>query len=161
MTLLETIRRCQAQLAVLASGEKAGQPGDGALLPVDPQAENRSLESFLSGLQLLWKDSQPRPKRAKPRTGKRTRVDPFEADAERIRKWLAEEPIVTPKELMERLIEQDPERYSMRHLRTMQRRVSGYRLAQIERELQETLEPRQGPDQPMERAENPVLPGVK
>jgi hypothetical protein len=161
MALLETIRRCQAQLALLASGEKAGQPGDGALLPVDPQAENRSLESFLSGLQLLWKDSQPRPKRAKPRTGKRTRVDPFEADAERIRQWLAEEPIVTPKELMERLIEQDPERYGVRHLRTMQRRVSGYRLAQIERELQETLEPRQGPDQPMERAENPVLPSVK
>ena len=81
MALLETIRRCQAQLALLASGEKAGQRGDGALLPVDPQAENRSLESFLSGLQLLWKDSQPRPKRAKPRAGKRTRVDPFEADA--------------------------------------------------------------------------------
>ena len=104
------------------------------------------------------KFSQPRPKRAKPCTGKRTRVDPFEADAERIRQWLAEEPIVTPKELMERLIEQDPERYGMRHLRTMQRQVSVYRLDQIERELQETLEPRQGSDQPMERAEKPVSP---
>ena len=100
-------------------------------------------------------------RRARSSSGKRTRIDPFEADAERIRQWLAEEPIVTPKELMERLIEQDPERYGMQHLRTMQRRVSGYRLAQIEKELQVTVEPRQGPEQPMERAENPVLPGVK
>jgi hypothetical protein len=43
----------------------------------------------------------------------------------------------------------------------MQRRVSGYRLAQIERELQGTLEPRQGPEQPMGKAESPELPGVK
>ena len=161
MALLETIRRHQAQLALLASGEQASNPGGTTTALADPDAENRSLESFLSGLQLLWKDSQPRPKRAKPRTGKRTRIDPFEADAERIRQWLAEEPIVTPKELMQRLIKKDPERYGMRHLRTMQRRVSGYRLAQIERELQETLEPRQGLEQPMGKAESPVLPGVK
>lgn len=161
MALLETIRRCQAQLALLSSGEQASNPGGTATALVDADAENRSLESFLSGLQLLWKESQPRPKRAKPRTGKRTRIDPFEADAERIRQWLAEEPIVTPKELMERLIEQDPERYGLRHLRTMQRRVSGYRLAQIDREIQETLEARHGPDQPMEKTENAVLPGVK
>ena len=49
---------------------------------------------------------------------------------------------------MERLIEQDPERYGMRHLQIMQRRVSGYRLAQIERELQETLEPRHAQTNP-------------
>ena len=161
MALLETIRRHQAQLALLASGEQASNPGGTTTALADPDAENRSLESFLSGLQLLWKESQPRLQRAKPRTGKRTRIDPFEADAERMRQWLAEEPIVTPKELMERLIEKNPERYGMRHLRTMQRRVSGYRLAQIERELQETLEPRQGPEQPMGKAESPVLPGVK
>jgi hypothetical protein len=105
MALLETIRRHQAQLALLASGEQASNPGGTTTALADPDAENRSLESFLSGLQLLWKESQPRPERAKPRTGKRTRIDPFEADAERMRQWLAEEPIVTPKELMERLIE--------------------------------------------------------
>jgi hypothetical protein len=132
MALLETIRRHQAQLALLASGEQASNPGGTTKALADPDAENRSLESFLSGLQLLWKDSQPRPKRAKPRTGKRTRIDPFEADAERLRQWLAEEPIVTPKELMERLIEKNPERYGMRHLRTIQRRVSGYRLSDRE-----------------------------
>jgi hypothetical protein len=44
---------------------------------------------------------------------------------------LAEEPTMTPKEPMERLIEEDPECDGMRHLRKMQRRVSGYRLAQI------------------------------
>jgi hypothetical protein len=105
MALLEAIRRHQAQLALLASGEQASNPGGATTALTDPDAENRSLESFLSGLQLLWKDSQPRPKRAKPRTDERTRIDTFEADAERLRQWLAEEPIVTPKALMERLIE--------------------------------------------------------
>ena len=32
---------------------------------------------------------------------------------------------------MERLIEKDPERYGIRHLRNKQRRVSGYRVAQM------------------------------
>ncbi len=149
MALLETIRRHQAQLAWLASGEQASNPGGTTMALADADAANRTLESFLSGLQLLWKDSQPRPNRAKPRTGKRTCIDPFEADADRIRQWPAQETIVTPKELMERLIEKDPERYGMWQLRTMQCRVIGYHLAQIERELQETLEPWQGPGQPM------------
>lgn len=66
-----------------------------------------------------------------------------------------------PKKLVERLIEKDPERFGLRSLRIKQRQVSGYRLAQIEKDLQETLEPRQGPEQPMGKVGSPVTPSVK
>jgi hypothetical protein len=52
MALLETIRH-QAQLALLASGEQAPSPGGTTTAVADPDAENHSLESFLSGLQLM------------------------------------------------------------------------------------------------------------
>ncbi len=54
----------------------------------DLAAENRSLEVFLGGLQTLWHSSQPRRRKPKPRTGKRSRPDPFEPDVELIEQWL-------------------------------------------------------------------------
>jgi hypothetical protein len=53
LVLLETIRRCQGQLALLASGEQA--TGLGAESGrADRTQESRALEVFLGDLQTLW-----------------------------------------------------------------------------------------------------------
>jgi hypothetical protein len=45
----------------------------------DRTQESRSLEVFLGDLQTLWQSSQPRRRKPRMRTGKRTRPDPAEA----------------------------------------------------------------------------------
>ncbi len=52
--------------------------------------ESRSLEMFLGDLQTLWRTSQLRHHPPQPRTGKRSRPDPFEADMALIECWLQE-----------------------------------------------------------------------
>jgi hypothetical protein len=117
LALLETIRRCQGQLALLASGEQAAGLGPGEAT-TDRTGESRSLDVFLGDLQTLWQASQPRRRLAKPRTGKRNRPDPFEPDVGLIGQWLQEEPLLSSRELMERLMAHNPERYSERQIRT-------------------------------------------
>lgn len=79
---------------------------------------------------------------------------------ELIEEWLQAEPLIRAKTLMERLITHNPERYGKHHLRSLQRRLRGYRLQQIEQEMEQALaaphlvEERKGQD------EKPVLPGV-
>lgn len=139
LALLETIRRCQGQLALLASGEQAAGLGPGEAT-TDRTGESRSLEVFLGDLQTLWQTSQPRRRPAKPRTGKRNRPDPFEPDVALIERWLEEEPPLSSQELMERLMAHNPERYSERQMRTLQRRLRSHRLQRIEAELAKTTE---------------------
>jgi hypothetical protein len=140
LVLLETIRRCQGQLALLASGEQA--TGLGAESGrADRTQESRALEVFLGDLQTLWHASQPRRRKPRPRTGKRTRPDPFEADVALIEGWLEAEPLLGSRALMERLVAHDPERYSDRQMRTLQRRLRGHRLRRIEAEMAGSGEP--------------------
>jgi len=159
VALLTTIRRCQGQLAVLASGE-TGAGLQGSATERDLAAENRSLEVFLGGLQSLWQNNQPRRRKSKPRSGKRTRPDPFEPDVERIEQWLHAEPQCKAKTLLERLIELNPERYGEHHLRTLQRRLRGYRLQWIEREMAAAAADTSPGMQGSGTVEMPVLPGV-
>jgi hypothetical protein len=159
VALLTTIRRCQGQLALLASGEH-GSGLHGAATDRDLVAENRSLEVFLGGLQSLWQNNQPRRRKPKPRTGKRTRPDPFAPDVERIEQWLQAEPQVNAKTLLERLIDLNPQRYGKHHLRTLQRRLRGYRLQWIEREMAAAATAPIPGMQGSKTGEMPVLPGV-
>ncbi len=159
VVLLGTIRRCQGQLAVLASGEQGSMNGS-AQAERDLAAENMSLEVFLGGLQTLWHSSQPRRRKPKPRTGKRSRPDPFEPDVELIEEWLQAEPLIRAKTLMERLITHNPKRYGMHHLRTLQRRLRCYRLQQIEQEMEQALAAPYPEEEKEEQDEKPVLPGV-
>jgi hypothetical protein len=106
----------------------------------DRTQESRSLEVFLGDLQTLWQSSQPRRRKPRTRTGKRTRPDPFEADVTLIAGWLEEEPLLGSRELMRRLVAHAPQRYSDRQMRTLQRRLRGYRLQRIELEMAETGE---------------------
>jgi len=160
VALLNTIRRCQGQLAVLASGDQNTRDQAGTAAR-DLAAENRSLEVFLGGLQTLWHSSQPRRRKPKPRSGKRSRPDPFEPDVEQIEAWLKAEPMLRGKELLERLIQHNPERYGKRHLRTLQRRVRGYLLRQIEQDMEQVLDGRSKDQKQAKLTEIAVLPGVK
>ena len=140
MALLETIRRCQGQLALLANGEQDAGLGRGAG-GADRTQESRSLEIFLGDLQTLWHASQPRRRKPRTRTGKRTRPDPFEADTALIENWLEAEPLLGSRALMERLQAHDPERHGDRQMRTLQRRLRGHRLRRMEAEMSGSDEP--------------------
>ena len=159
VALLGTIRRCQGQLAVLASGQHGSQE-QSAKTARDLAAENRSLEVFLGGLQSLWHSSQPRRRKPKPRTGKRSRPDPFEPDVVMIEQWLEAEPLIRAKTLLERLIQHNPKRYGESHLRTLQRRLRGYRLQRIEREMDQMLAAQPRDQEEAEAEKTAVLPSV-
>ena len=118
VTLLHTIRESQSALAAVGSVESGGTP------------DGESLESFLSQLPDLWRQGEVRPthaRRARAARGWRTRPDPFEGVWCEVLSWLQHQPDATAADLMDRLILRYPERYSRRHLRTLQRRVRQWR----------------------------------
>lgn len=126
--LLHTIRELQATLAALAcsnGSENGATP------------ESKSLSEFLKQLPRLWKDGEVRPTHRKepssPRTW-RTRVDPFESVWPELLDWLQRDPDTTAKELFLRLRGKYPGTYKDGQLRTLQRRVKGWRRA-MAREL--------------------------
>ena len=108
----------------------------------------------------LWHSSQPKRRKPKPRSGKRTRPDPFEPDVALIEQWLQAEPLIRAKTLMERLIAHNPERYGECHLRTLPRRLRGYRLQEIQKEMEQALEAPYPVEASKGQDEKPVLPGV-
>ena len=126
--LLHTIRELQATLAALASSN--GSENGAA-------PESKSLAEFLKQLPRLWKDGEVRPTHRKapssPRNW-RTRVDPFESVWPELLDWLQRDPDTTAKDLLQRLRTKYPETYKDGQLRTLQRRVRGWRRA-MAREL--------------------------
>jgi len=121
-----------------------------------PEEEKRELEKFLQSLQALWRQSRPLQKKPKPRQGRRSRVDPFEAHADLIPQWLEAEADVGSKQLLERLIALDPELYGPQHKRTLQRRIRDWRVARVQRSLESAA---QRPETQSETRRK-VLPGV-
>lgn len=61
----------------------------------------------------------------------KTRKDPFEEIWDRLQIQLALDPCCTSKMLLEQLIKQDASKFSIKHLRTLQRRVAKWRMDQI------------------------------
>lgn len=123
--LLHSIREAQTALAALAS-TSTGDP------PV-----SKSLQEFLTQLPYLWHQGEVRathrPQPARPRTY-RTRPDPFASVWPELLGWLQQEPDSTASILFDRLTAKYPGRYTPGQLRTLQRRVRGWRRA-IAREL--------------------------
>jgi hypothetical protein len=76
----------------------------------------------------------------KPRQGRRSRVDPFEALADLIPQWLEAEADVGSQELLNRLIALDPERFGPQHKRTLQRRIRDWRVARVQQCLESAAE---------------------
>jgi hypothetical protein len=156
VALLATMRSCQSRLALLISGQRASAMAGYPLSWQTPEEEKRELEKFLQGLQALWRQSRPLQKKPKPRQGRRSRVDPFEAHADLIPQWLEAEADVGSKQLLERLIALDPERYGPQHKRTLQRRIRDWRIARVQQCLESAA---QRPETKPETEEK-VLPGV-
>jgi hypothetical protein len=154
--LLATMRSCQSRLALLISGQRASAMAGDPLSWQTPEEEKRELERFLQGLQALWRQSRPLQKKPKPRQGRRSRVDPFEAHADLIPQWLEAEADVGSQELLERLIALDPERYGPQHKRTLQRRIRDWRVARVQQCLESAaVRPETKPE-----TREKVLPGV-
>jgi len=118
LDLLHEIRKCQAALAALQSGD------------VKNVADRESLEEFLATLPELWRQGEVRPthrKEASSPRNYRTRKDPFAAVGPEILVWLQESPDATAKSLMGRLQEQFLGKYPDEQLRTLQRRIRDWR----------------------------------
>jgi hypothetical protein len=156
VALLATMRSCQSRLALLISGQRASAMAGDPLSWTTPEEEKRELDGFLQGLQALWRQSRPPQKKPKPRQGRRSRVDPFEAHADLIPQWLEEEADVGSQELLDRLIALDPERYGPQHKRTLQRRIRDWRVARVQLCLESAA---QRPETKPETREK-VLPSV-
>lgn len=125
VVLLETIRHNQA---ALVNGER--EP--------DHRRESASttsqeLDSFLNSLRLLWQRSEPAKRggwQAPTRTY-RTRADPTLACWPLVLDWLLADPLLTGKQAMQRLEREQPGLYDG-SLRTLQRRMTDWRVANAE-----------------------------
>ena len=118
--LLHTIRGIQQELVELADRPVAGEPTG---------TTAATLEQFLSGLRTAWLDGEVRPtskpKEKLPRG--RRRPDPLANVTALLREWFEAEPWRTSRELFERLQDRHPGTFPDGQLRTLQRRVKGWR----------------------------------
>lgn len=88
-----------------------------------------TLEQFLCGLRTAWQDGEVRPtSRAKGKAKReRRRPDPFVTVTAQVREWFEAEPWRTSRELFERLQAEHPGTFPDGQLRTLQRRLKGWR----------------------------------
>ena len=126
--LLSEIRLAQQQLVEIADRPTTGE----ATAPSAP-----TLAQFLLGLRTSWQEGEVRPTaRPKKKVAPYCRrcPDPLEAVAAQVRGWFGAEPWRTARELLERLQGEHPGVYPDGQLRTLQRRLKGWR-----REVAHTL----------------------
>lgn len=124
LKLLETIRLYQHQLARIAVGDPVGD-------------KNSNLTAFLQGLSVAWQEGVVNPlhhpKPSKPRHW-RTRADPFADVWNEIECWLKDEPQLGSTELLLKLNDAYPGKFTEGHRRTLQRRLQEWRV-KVVREL--------------------------
>ncbi len=126
LRLLDEIRTVQQHLAGLGAGEH---------LHILPHRD-ADLDRFFSSLPTAWKGGEVRPTHQRePRPDRywRTHKDPFEEVWQDILVWLESEPDRTAKELFQRLQSKYPGTFPNGQLRTLQRRVKGWRSAAAQR----------------------------
>ncbi|MCB8877800.1 hypothetical protein [Acidisoma silvae] len=119
--LLRSIRQLQEELVNLSDGIVPGSHGA-------PDAV--TLEKFLAGLKTAWENGPViRPTHRRKASGPRgrRRPDPVEAVTAELMGWFAEEPWKTGRRLLERLQTTYPDKYQPGLIRTIQRRITGWR----------------------------------
>jgi hypothetical protein len=91
--------------------------------------EQPPLEQFLTGLRTAWQEGEVRPTARPKQKAKRLRrrPDPFAAVTAQLHSWFEAEPWRTSRELFERLQAEQPGAYGDGQLRTLQRRLKGWR----------------------------------
>lgn len=116
--LLHRIRGAQSSIVSLSRSEPGG----------DDRSDG--LEEFLAQLPRLWESGEARPTHrktpGKPRDW-RTRSDPFEGVWPQVLEWLEQASDATATVLFERLQAEHPGRFEGGQLRTLQRRLRGWR----------------------------------
>jgi Integrase core domain len=122
VALLRDVRAAQQELHEMVSRATAEPRNVGT--PVD-------IQTFLSSLATAWKSGEVRPthrpKAAAPRSW-RTRRDPLAEIWPAFEQWLLEEPTLTAKDLLERLLSTSPDAaINSAQLRTLQRRIKAWR----------------------------------
>jgi hypothetical protein len=122
VALLHEIRTAQEVLAGFAlSGSASSQAPE----------TRPDIDTFVRGLATAWQSGEARPTHRRRATAPRwwrSRADPFEHTWSTVESWLRSEPGVSAKELMHRLAAMLPDVYSTTaQLRTLQRRVKGWR----------------------------------
>ena len=122
--LLQQIRSAQQGLVKIADRDAAGSEVAAAAAP-----SAVTLEQFLCGLRTAWQDGEVRPtSKAKGKAKReRRRPDPFVTVTARVREWFEAEPWRTSRELFERLQAEQPGTFPDGQLRTLQRRLKGWR----------------------------------
>jgi hypothetical protein len=123
LRLLDEIRTMQRHLADLSAGQ----------VPSLMASRDPELETFLKSLKTAWHKGEVRPTHAiaaKPARDWRTRIDPFELAWPIVCRWLESEPDRTAKELLRRLQLEQPGAFPDGQIRTLQRRVQGWRTAE-------------------------------
>jgi len=121
--LLHEIR--QAQKTLVQNSTTSGQQ------KAEIKPEDSDLKDFLDGLAGLWHQGEVRPTHSKaPKAPRwwRTRKDPFEHAWPLINAWLKEDPALNAREIMDKLIEAQPEQFTDDStMRTLQRRLKAHR----------------------------------
>lgn len=121
--LLRNIRAAQQKLVNLADAAVSSAPAEDTSTPLD---------AFLSSLKTLWKDGEARPTAIakQPQKRGRRRPDPLVLVTDQLKAWFEEEPWRTGRELLARLQVEQPGNYPEGLLRTVQRRLKGWRSEQ-------------------------------
>jgi hypothetical protein len=114
--LLHRIRSAQDDLA-----QEAGRRSEG-------KATENDLQAFVQNLAVQWADGEARAThRRQRRPGRRTVPDPFEAVWPTVLGWLAEDPYLRARQVMNRLQATYPGQYEEAQMRTLQRRLKVWR----------------------------------
>ena len=118
--LLSAIRSGQQRVVEIADRPVSGE----RLAPTAP-----TMGEFLSGLRTAWREGEVRPTsrpKEKAKRGRR-RPDPLVATTAPLHGWFEAEPWRTARELLERLLDEQPGTYPVGLLRTLQRRLKIWR----------------------------------
>jgi hypothetical protein len=133
VALLAEIRAAQVEL-----GDRVDRRGTE---PVPPQPIIVDLDRFAASLKTAWRDGERRPthrrpyRRSKPVPKRSSMLDGVQ---DQIHTWLDGEPTISALEVLGRLKLTQPDRFSDRHLRTVQRAVKAWRGQQARRIIAES-----------------------
>lgn len=121
--LLRDIRTVQQKLVLLA---------DAVVVADSTETSPPPLEVFLSSLKVLWHNGEARPTAVHktPPKRERRRPDPLLHVTDQLKTWFEDEPWRTGRELLEKLQAEQPNIYPDGLLRTIQRRLKGWRTEQ-------------------------------
>jgi len=136
VALLHEIRTAQEALAAYVATGSA---------PSQAAGKGHDLDAFVRGLATAWQSGESRPTHRRKTSAPhwwRSRTDPFEHTWATVEQWLQNEPGVSAKELMLRLVAMMPDVYSTTaQLRTLQRRVKAWRSEQAKQLIFGALRP--------------------